>query len=530
MDRSQLAARIQEILKGRPVPPKPAELHAPGTEEQGPEVHATGERQAVVEPQDEEAAFAARCAADEAGSRVLEVLGATLEQGPGGPCLVVDRWYEGHRAHGRRRLAEYAAAMAAAAEGMNLLTPAAPGTPMFFDLETTGLSGGAGTYAFLVGCGCFDGDSFHTRQFFLRGFGGERALLHAVTAFLHSRDTRDPLAAASRSLPATPGTRDPLPTVHCPPPTAHCPPPPALRPPPTLVTYNGKSFDLPLIETRYLMHRLASPFAGLPHLDLLFPARRLWRRRLARDGSNRRALMAGGVPADDRASCALTVLEEDILGLMREDDVPGWEIPGRYFAYARTGDARGLEAVLEHNRLDLVSLGALSALVLEIVTGRVPARDRFESLALGRLFEFLGRLPDAERCYTCAAEPDGLFEAALDGAARAEALHWLAIHHRRARRFAQAAQTWQQMLEINGLEPELRREGLEALAIHAEHRAKDIGAARRFALGALDVSRGSRHAPEVEHRLGRLQRKMSSQPPRAAAGLGPMQPPLPAER
>ncbi|RPJ68865.1 MAG: hypothetical protein EHM24_20300, partial [Acidobacteria bacterium] len=308
------------------------------------------------------------------------------------------------------------------------------------------------------------------------------------------------------------------------------PPPSAHRPPPTVVTYNGKSFDLPLIETRYLMHRPASPFGGLPHLDVLFPARRLWRRRLAREGSNRRALLAGGfVSADDRASCALTVLEEDILGLMREDDVPGWEIPARYFAYTRTGDARGLGAVLEHNRLDLMSLGALTAVVVEMVSGLLPARDRYESLALGRLFEFLGRLEHAEQCYTCAAEPDGLFEAALDGAARAEALHWLALHHRRRRRFAQAADTWQQLLEIKGLASELRRECLEALAIHAEHRARDLAAAQRFALGALDASRGGRHAPEVEHRLGRLQRKIAGGAPPGGVVPSPVQPFFPVE-
>jgi hypothetical protein len=299
------------------------------------------------------------------------------------------------------------------------------------------------------------------------------------------------------------------------------------------VTYNGKSFDLPLIDTRYLMHRQTSPFNGLPHLDLLFPARRLWRRRLVRDGSNRRTLLAGGLVSrdDDHASCALTVLEEDVLGLVREDDVPGWEIPARYFAYARTGDARGLEAVLEHNRLDLVSLGALTAVVIEMVTGRAPARDRYESLSLGRLFEFLGRTADAERCYACAAEPDGLFEAALDAAARAEALRWLARHRRRARRFAEAAEIWQQLVEIKGLPPDLRREGLEALAIHAEHRAKDLAAARRFALGALDLSRGSRHVPEVEHRLGRLHRKIASHgvAPSPPSPRAPIQPSFPVE-
>ena len=512
MDRSQLAARIQDILKGRPRPAAPPLVDAPL--EAGP--HAGSDEGVVAgvlqrsPVADEEAAFAARCSADEASARVLDVLGATLEQGAGGSCIVVDRDYEGHRGHGRRPVSGYAAVMNHPSAGLGLLLDPRPRSGLFFDLETTGLSGGAGTYAFLVGFGYFDGDGFHTRQFFLRGFGEERALLHAVTAFVRGFETPEPLPTASCPL-AVAGV---LPPADC---------------QPALVTYNGKAFDLPLIETRYQMQRLGSPFGELPHLDLLFPARRLWRRRLVRDGSNRRALLSGGFvsPDDDRASCALTVLEEDILGLVREDDVPGWEIPGRYFGYARTGDARGLEAVLEHNRLDLVSLGALTAVVLEMVAGLVPARDRYEVLALARLLEYLGRASDAERCYVRAAEPDGLFEAALDGCARAEALRWLAVHRRRSRRFGEAAETWQRLLDIKGLSAEMRREGLEALAIHAEHRAKDLSAARRFALGALDLSRGSRYAPEVEHRLGRLTRKIGHVPPGTSAA--PVQPTFPVE-
>src|SRR5690606_17634766 len=97
---------------------------------------------------------------------------------------------------------------------------------------TTGLAGGAGTYAFLVGCGWFDGPTFRVRQFFLSAFGAERVLLQAVTELAGSAGT--------------------------------------------VVTYNGKSFDLPLIETRYLLHRMTTPFARLPHVDMLHSARRLW--------------------------------------------------------------------------------------------------------------------------------------------------------------------------------------------------------------------------------------------------------------
>ncbi|MBP1637038.1 MAG: putative exonuclease, partial [Acidobacteria bacterium] len=267
------------------------------------------------------------------------------------------------------------------------------------------------------------------------------------------------------------------------------------------------------METRFSMHRLATPFGAMEHLDLLFPARRLWSRRLSRAGSDRRALLAGAFPEDaDRVSCALTVLEEDILGLAREGDVPGWEIPGRYFAYARTGDARALEAVLEHNRLDLVSLGALTAIVVEMLAGRREAADRRELLALARLYDGLGRAAEAERCYVAAAAPDGLFECAPDASARAEALHWVALHHRRARRFPQAAECWNDLLALPGLDPRLRREALEALAVHHEHRARDLAAARRFALRALDLVPGGRNHDELQHRVGRLARKLAAGP------------------
>lgn len=532
MDRSLLAARIQEILKGRPKPAgaQPAP-DGDATAQSRPSVGEGGSLGVV----DEEAAFAARCAADEAASSAADVLGGRVLEGPGGACLVVEREFEASHTHGRHPIEHYASAAGAGARavprflscggsglsgldagsGPGLDVRSAPGLDagqgdllagecghrlLFFDLETTGLSGGAGTYAFLVGCGAFDGAAFVTRQFFLRGYGEERALLEGVRAFVE----RSGQAAAATQ-----------PSVE--------------TPPPCLVTYNGKAFDLPLIETRYLLHRRTSPFAPLPHVDMLFSARRLWRRRPTsefRSGALDRAVPAA--PGDWRASCSLTALEEDILGLRRDDDVPGWEIPTRYFTYTRTGDPRGLTAVLEHNRLDLLSLAAITAVILEMVVeqDRV-VRDRHGSLALGRLLEYLGLVSSAERCYERAAAPDGTIEGMLDRVARAEALHWLALHRRRARRFPEAAEAWRGLLEIPGLDADLRREACEALAIHHEHRAKDLDAARSFALRALDVARGGRHAPDVEHRLDRLSRKLGGRRP--ADDCLHTQPRLPSE-
>ena len=188
MDRTTLAARIQEIMKSRP------------------QTEGMGAAEPRLSQGDEEAAFAARCEEDAATASVTDVLGGQLLAGPGGQCVVVDRCFEGCRKHGREPVARYAEAMGACRGALDLLLPGkldGP-PPMFFDLETTSLSGGAGTYAFLVGCGWFEGDCFRTRQFFLRGFAEERALLHAVTSFIRGfrQAASEPLPAACCQLPA----------------------------------------------------------------------------------------------------------------------------------------------------------------------------------------------------------------------------------------------------------------------------------------------------------------------------------------
>ena len=209
---------------------------------------------------------------------------------------------------------------------------------MFFDLETTGLSGGSGTVAFVVGFGCFKGGRFHVWQFVLPSFAAERRLLAAVTA------------AVSR---------------------AH-----------TIVTFNGKSFDLPFMEMRWLYHRLETPLPALRHLDLLHPARRLW-------GPD-----TGGLGG----------LEGRVLQFRRRDDVPGFEIPSRYFDYLRSGDPTPLRGVLAHNCLDLASLAVLTGLACQLLDdGPESIRDARQCLGLGRVYEHGGRPADAGRCYERAA-------------------------------------------------------------------------------------------------------------------------------
>jgi len=325
------------------------------------------------------------------------------------------------------------------------------GKLLFLDLETTGLAGGAGTYAFLVGCGWFDSDSacFRLRQFFLADFAAERALLESVA------ELADGTAC--------------------------------------VVTYNGKTFDLPLIETRFVLQRMPTPFADLPHVDMLHPARRMWR--------------------EDDVECRLTSLERTLCGHEREGDVPGFEIPSRYFRYVRSGDARPLEAVLEHNRLDIVSLAMLTARAAQLLDdGPASAMTSREALGMGRMYERAGFISDALAAFARAthADPTGVC---------ADAFRAQAILLRRLRRYEEAASSWRELLAMRDCPESYAREATEALAIHHEHRARDLEAARRFALQALRFQATVERQDAVRYRLARIDRKLGVRSDAASAPL-----------
>jgi uncharacterized protein YprB with RNaseH-like and TPR domain len=208
----------------------------------------------------------------------------------------------------------------------------------FLDTETSGMAGGTGTYAFMVGVGRFEGDDFRLAQFFLRDPSEEPAMLEAMIEFL-----------------------------------APCK---------ALVTFNGKAFDAPLLVTRYKLHEIPNPIKEFSHLDLLPLARRLWRDRLP--------------------SRALKYLEENILGLPRtSEEVPGYEIPWLYFDYLRTGDATPLKGVFYHNAMDVVAMAALLSHMASIFhdpfDGRV--QHGLDFIALGKLYEDLRQWDSAARLF-----------------------------------------------------------------------------------------------------------------------------------
>ncbi|MSO60752.1 MAG: hypothetical protein EXQ50_01450 [Acidobacteria bacterium] len=392
-------------------------------------------------------------------SSAASALGGTVVERAEGAVILVDREYRADDRHGRRRIGDIVETIEEGRDALATMTRAWPsatgvgGTLLFLDLETTGLFTGAGTQAFLVGCAAIDGDAIRVRQFLMPGFEHERAVLNATAEWA-----------------ATHGA---------------------------LVTYNGKTFDVPLIETRFLFHRLPFPLADVPHLDMLHPARRLWRGRPNTAG-----------PDPDESSCSLSVLEKHLAGLHRVGDVPGFEIPSRYFQFVRDGDARPLEAVLEHNRLDLISLAAVMARALTLV-GRGPLEscNPHECFGLARLYERAGAHENAEGALLrsiALAKRIGT-EPEVYG----EALRRLAWIRRRTRRVHEAAEAWRELASLPRCAAALRREAKEALAIYHEHRSHDLGAARSLVLDVLKDDPLGRRKAEAEHRLQRLERKIA---------------------
>jgi uncharacterized protein YprB with RNaseH-like and TPR domain len=311
----------------------------------------------------------------------------------------------------------------------------------FLDTETSGMAGGTGTYAFLVGAARFVDGKFTLRQFFLRDPSEEPAMLEALINFL-----------------------------------APCE---------ALVTFNGKSFDAPLLTTRYKLHRIPVPFKNFAHLDLLPLARRLWRDRLP--------------------SRALKYLEEHVLGFTRtSDEVPGYEIPWLYFDYLRTQDARPLGGVFYHNAMDVVAMAALLAHVSELL---VDPYNRVEHgldfIALGKLFEDLDKWDEAARLFERGLEI-GLTESDFEVAVKR-----LSILQKKRGDADQALRLWEQAAGKGHIYAHIE------LAKYYEHKKRDVKSALEWAQSArMEAERADLPAyirkhwlAEIDHRLGRLQRK-----------------------
>jgi uncharacterized protein YprB with RNaseH-like and TPR domain len=367
---------------------------------------------------------------------IEEYVSGTEVTTPHGCHFETERLYESHRRHGSL----YISALYELPEDLldaisqNLITKSHCTRWAFLDTETTGLAGGSGTYAFLIGVGRITSEGFRLRQFFMRDLGEEASLLHALTEHLAEFDT--------------------------------------------LITYNGKAYDQPLLETRYRMSRARPPFAGLQHMDLLFGARRLWNLRFE--------------------SCRLVELENQILGFEREGDLPGEMIPYVYFEYLRTKEAFRVAPILHHNAVDILTLACLTAIVPWAFRSpeSAPLAHGAEMVGLGRWFRRTERLEDALTMFRRAVDkgiPDDLLFRTL----------WdIAMIEKKIGREAAAVAAFTELATCRNM---YRHASLEELAKYYEHREKNYAMALEFTLNALQHSET---ASLMKRRL-RLERRMT---------------------
>ena len=317
---------------------------------------------------------------------------------------------------------------------------------LFLDTETTGLAGGTGTYAFLIGLAWWDAGGLQAEQFFMRDFSEEHSLLQELSQRIAER--------------------------------------------PVLVTFNGKSFDWPLLENRFTMTRSIAVPKLATHLDLLHPARALWKLRL---GSVR------------LVELERQVLDAPRLGWHRENDISSALIPQFYFDYLRGGPAEPLAAVVRHNQMDLRGLAALFRKINELLSEK-PTASEIESLDLFGLSRFLLRRGEADRAQTACAQA---LEVGLPAEFEPRAQRELALMARQQGQHERAAEIWQ---EIVG-DPESGVQACEQLAIHFERYVKDLRQATEFAeLGLAKVRqrRAAHHGsrdPYLAARTARLEQK-----------------------
>jgi len=342
----------------------------------------------------------------------------------------------------------------------------APGDLLFLDTETTGLSGGAGTVAFLLGVGHFCENGFIIKQYLMRDYDEEYSLLGNLISEMGSRGA--------------------------------------------IVTYNGKAFDVNLLDGRCVMNGLRPPRAGA-HIDLLHPARRLWKRCLD--------------------NCRLTTIESGILGERRVEDIPGSLIPQVFFDYIETREEEMMLKVLLHNRLDILAMAAILKYISDLIartrrgapyatdaynmasyvsSGKLADRTAEELLGLAGYFYSMKDRGFAESCLLQSMERDKPY-------IKRRAMATLAEMKKREGNFPEAADYWRRLLDYSpasGVYPYIE------LSKYYEHKARDPHKAKEYADQAYRVALGpvfggSDVKGKIEARRDRLSRKIE----RLAGGI-----------
>jgi len=299
--------------------------------------------------------------------------------------------------------------------------------------------------AFLVGAGYVEGDAFVVEQFLMRDYADEPEQLARLADLMDRFDC--------------------------------------------VCTFNGRTFDMPLLEARFTMNRMRARWRDMEDLDLLPPSRRTWKLRLG--------------------SCRLSQLEERVMGFSRVDDLPGRDVPQRYFDYLKTGDMDLLSDILRHNEQDIVTLGTLLVKLAEVYAAPLEIGNRLDAFSVGRALERQGEWQSARAVYRLSAVPapagtlDALRQQRVAGLA-----NWHIYHIERRNGNVQA------MLDV--LNTMLAREQMTGkvlieLAKYYEHRAGKPSRAVEYAVRARAYTQDEEEAAQLDRRIERLQRKIALQ-------------------
>ncbi|HUA57594.1 MAG TPA: ribonuclease H-like domain-containing protein [Verrucomicrobiae bacterium] len=366
---------------------------------------------------------------------VEELISGAVVETSCGAHFETERLWERHRRHGSVDISSLVELPEDLLEQLSAgaVPKAHPTRWAFLDTETTGLAGGTGTYAFLIGVGSIEPEGFRLRQFFMRDYGDEPSQLHRLSEYLSRFDV--------------------------------------------LITYNGKAYDQPLLETRFRMSRARHPFDRMEHLDLLFGARRLWKLRLE--------------------SCRLVDLEYRILGVERQGDLPGEMIPYVYFDYLRTQQAFRLVPIFHHNAIDILSLACLTAIVPFAFRSPEDAALRHGSdmIGLARWLVQADRHEEALRLYRRSVDmglPDSLLFKTLWEMAAIE------------KRLGRADAALAIVSDLAASRNPYRVRAIEELAKHYEHRERNYAMALEMTQSALEIE----DTPEIRRREQRLRSRL----------------------
>lgn len=315
---------------------------------------------------------------------------------------------------------------------------------LFIDLETTGLSGGAGVVPFLVGFGYYRDDKFWVTQFFLGELAEEERMIQELSQFFSQMNFQ------------------------------------------SVVSFNGKGFDIPLLETRFILHRQPFHLSSLPHLDFLYSARSLWRHK--------------------HESCRLYHLSREVVEADRSEDIPSAEVPWRYFQYLKTGNFELMEPVFYHNQEDILSL-----LGVVIVGSLIFSEEKEEALAdamdlygAGKIMENIGKMEKSVYFY----------KRALEGKLSDEILlmtkQKLSHHFKKSEDWKKAFSFWKDLASSTAVSS-IQLYSMRELAMYFEHKEKKHKEAKKIAEEGLVLSKevsSSYYEKDFAHRLERLKRKI----------------------